>query len=75
MFLQDNSALDNVMFVLEYHDEEAAHVFKSGMLDDVQGPTESVVSNLSNKVVHQIVTSIMGSSTDEIRQLSDLVVR
>jgi predicted ATPase len=75
MFLRDDSALDNVMFVLAYRDEEAAHLFESGMLDGVRDPTDIAVSNLNADAVHQMVTSMMGSSTDEIRQLSGLVAK
>jgi predicted ATPase len=75
MFLRDDSELDNVMFVMAYRDEEAAHVFESGMLDAAQDPTDIPVSNLNADAVHEMVTSIMGSSTDEIRQLSDLVTK
>lgn len=48
-------------------DEEAAHIVETGMMDGTRDATDIALSNLDPDGVHQMVTSILGSSAKASR--------
>lgn len=75
LFLQDKE-LKNVLLILAYRDEEAAKVgtlFEQGSCKP--DLTEIRMMNLEASAVHQIVISVMGETSDQIRELSNLVAK
>lgn len=78
--LQDTE-LKNVMFILAYRDEEAAKIVdmlleqSSTSNSEHDPPVEIALTSLDECAIHQIVTSILSSNTDELRDLSKLVAR
>lgn len=71
--LQD-SELNNVLLVLAYRDKDAVQV-ETSMLAHAHDRTDIALSNLGEGDVHLMVTSILGSTATQIRQLSDLVTK
>mmetsp|Transcript_2209 Transcript_2209/g.3485 ORF Transcript_2209/g.3485 Transcript_2209/m.3485 type:complete len:1071 (+) Transcript_2209:110-3322(+) len=81
MFLQD-SDLKNVLFLLAYRDEDAAHVVENVIGSHLKSPpTDIALSNLDEAAVHQMVTYIMESEDVEpnlgknVQELSALVAK
>lgn len=72
MFTQD-AELKNVMFILAYRDEESGKV--EDMLERTRDPVNIGLENLNIAAVHQVVSSILGSSNANIRGLSNLVAK
>jgi histidine kinase len=72
-FLLQDSELKNVMFIFTYRDEDAAIVEQ--VLENTGDMTEITLSNLDTTAVRQMIASITGTSSDEVGQLSELVVK
>lgn len=74
--IQDRHNLPHVLLILTYRDEEPQQV--QGLLLQAKCAQQQDIldlglSTLSSEAVHQLITSLLGPSSDEIKALSDLI--
>ena len=73
ILLLNDPELNNVMLILAYREEEAnsvTDIYKGGDKVDM---LDIALENLHSKAVYQLTSEMIGSSSPEIKELSDLI--